>query len=197
MRPICGARDSITKRTSYMLSKLLTPLIGGDTHCGSKEDMVKAIKKLNKGEVDENWIVGRLDVNSLYPSLNVDRCVEVVKEKFYQSELVFVDLEWKEVALYLKYHMTDNEIRTVGLRDYVPTSRFNRRPPLFTRSGSQSNRKIRHSTWRFPSIPPDEIILRKMFCEAVAVIVKRTMRLHDASMEPYTDSQKVVRSVWI
>ena len=69
MRPVCGARDSITKQTSYLLSQLLTPLIGGETHCASKEDMVQQIKLVNAKGVKKEWVVGSLDVDSLYPSL--------------------------------------------------------------------------------------------------------------------------------
>ena len=62
MRPICGAHDSLTKRTSYLLSKLLTPLIDGDTHCASTDELVKEIDILNGKDVKKEWVVGSLDV---------------------------------------------------------------------------------------------------------------------------------------
>ena len=40
----------------------------------------------------------------------VSRCVQVVKEKLNSSDLVFENLQWKEVVLYLRYHLTDEEI---------------------------------------------------------------------------------------
>ena len=147
-------------------------------------------ESFNEEQVDGKWVVGSLDVDSLYPSLDVDRCVEVVKRKLYESDLVFENLRWKEVVLYLRYQLTDGEIGANGFAPFIPTRRFNRRPPLFTRSGSNTNEKIRCSPWRYPSLPPGADMLRKMFCKAISVMVKRTMMLHDFQIDGVLYRQK-------
>ena len=43
-------------------------------------------------------MVGSLDVDSLYPSLDVKQCVNVVKKKLLDSDLVFENLVWKEIT---------------------------------------------------------------------------------------------------
>ena len=180
MRPICGARDSLTKRTSYLLCKILTPLLEGEeTHCSSTDDLIEKFKELNKSEVKEDWKVGSLDVESLYPSLNIEKCVGVIKEKLFGCDMDFENLRWKEIALYLKY----NDETNIEFQQYLPRRRFNRRPPKFTRSGSMNNQKIRHSPWIFPTQTPDERTTKKMFCEAVGIMIEKTMHLHDFQID--------------
>ena len=158
MRPICGAKDSLTKRTSYLLCKIITPLLKGEkTHCDSTDGLIKEFKKVNKRDVKEDWVVGSLDVESLYPSLDIPRCVEVIKRKLEESNLVFENLTWKEISLYLQYNLSEIEIADSNFETFLPTRRFNRRPPKFTRSGSNDNMKIRHQPWIFPQQPPDDV----------------------------------------
>ena len=75
MRPVCGAEDCATKRVSYILSKILSQLIpGNETHCNSTEELIGIFKRVNEGEVEPDWVLGSLDIKSLYPSLNIERC---------------------------------------------------------------------------------------------------------------------------
>ena len=91
VRPVCGAEDCVTKRVSYILCMLLSHLIPEDgTHCWSTDDLLSEFEKVNRNQVvDGEWIVGSLDVNSLYPSLDIDRCARVVSEKLFHSDLKF------------------------------------------------------------------------------------------------------------
>ena len=125
-------------------------------------------------------MIGSLDVESLYPSLNIDRCVEVIKQKLFLSRMEFSNLQWKEIALYLRYNMDEREIQQSAFRDILPSRRYKRRPPLFTRSGSCNIKKIRHQPWIFhQQRDPDRYMVRDMYCEAVGIMIKRTMELHD------------------
>ena len=90
-------------------------------------------------------MVGSLDVDSLYPSLNVERCAEVVRKKLEGSDLRFENLRWKEIVLYLKYNMeyTDEGYKEV-FRNFPRRRNYIGRPPQFTASGSQSKKTVRH-----------------------------------------------------
>ena len=55
------------------------------------------LKLLMKEMLNQN---GSLDVAALYPSLNIPTCAKVISDKLFHSELVFIDLNWKEIALY-------------------------------------------------------------------------------------------------
>ena len=118
VRPVCGARDCVTKRVSYILSSVLAVLVNGEsTHCWSTDDMIDEIKRVNEsGRIDEKCVMGSLDVDALYPSLDIEKCVSVIVDKLNESDLVFENVDWKEVGLYLRYHMNDEEIRMEGLR---------------------------------------------------------------------------------
>ena len=183
MRPVCGARDSLTKRTSYILCKILTPLIEGETHCNATTDLKKCVNEVNKNEVNESWVVGSLDVDSLYPSLDIPKCVDVVKRRLMQSNIQFEKLQWKEIAMYLRFNMPLAEAESSNFAVYLPTRRFRRRPPLFTRSGSMLNPKVRHQPWIYPKEEPSGNVLREMICEAIGIMIKMTMKNHDYSLD--------------
>ena len=51
------------------------------------------------------------------------------------------------------------------------------------RSGSNNDAKIRHQPWVYPQRMPDEEMLRKMFCEAIGIMIERTMGMHDFQMD--------------
>ena len=175
----------------------MTPLIGGETHRNATRDLKNEFKKVIDVVVKETAVVGSLDVDSLYPSLDIDRCVSVVKKRLIDSGLQFKNLQWKEIALYLRYNMTEDEIEESGFAEYLPRRRYHRRPPLFVRSGSVNNTKIRHQPWIHTQMGPDDGVMREMFCEAIRIMIKRTMHLHDYSfMETFT-VKKVARLEWI
>ena len=109
--------------------------------------------------------------------------MEVVKKKLEESPLVFENLQWNEIALYLRYNMELDDVAGCGFSNHLPTRKYDRRPPIFTRSGTSGDKKIRHQPWIYKQEPPDETMERKMFCAAVAVMIKRTMRLHDFKID--------------
>ena len=186
VRPVCGAEDCVTKRVSYILCLLLSHLIPEDgTHCWSTDDLLAEFERVNSSQVvDGEWIVGSLDVDSLYPSLDIDRCARVVSEKLFDSDLKFEKLVWKEIALYLKFHLSDEEIALEGLDRICPRARSNRGGrPTFVASGSDIRLDVRHGPWVFRRRSPSKAVVRKMFCIAVRVMIIKTMSLHDFQLD--------------
>ena len=79
--------------------------------------MLQEIERLNQsGKLNRNCMVGSLDVESLYPSLDITRCAKVVSRKLYESDLKFTDLNWKEIALYLVFHLSEEELQEEQIR---------------------------------------------------------------------------------
>ena len=146
LRPVCGAKDCLTKRTSYMLCQILYKIIPeGGTHCVSTDDLLAEFEKVNKDrDAEEHWVVGSLDVVSLYPSLNIPRCARVVRDALFESNLEFRNLQWKEIALYFRYHLDQRDIMTEGLGWICPRRRHDRRPPMFVSSGSDRGKNKRY-----------------------------------------------------
>ena len=179
MRPVCGAEDCLTSRTSYILSRILAGLGQKETTIQSTEELLKVFENVNIGDVGGRWAVGSLDVRSLYPSLDIPVCARIVGEELYKSRLDFVGLDGREIALYIRYHMTDDELRSRGVLKLCPTRKHGGRPPLFVNSGSESKKKKRHGPWTFPRKTPGKLSTRKMFSVAIEIMVARTIALHD------------------
>ena len=186
VRPVCGAEDCVTKRVSYILCMLLSHLIPENgTHCWSTDDLLSEFERVNSNQVvDKEWIVGSLDVDSLYPSLDIDRCARVVSEKLFHSDLKFEKLVWKEIALYLRFHLTDEQIAAEGLDRICPQARSSMgRPPTFVASGSDLNLDVRYGPWVFRRRSPSRAVVRRMFCSAVRLMIVKTMSLHDFQLD--------------
>ena len=96
------------------------------------------------------------------------------------SEFEVTGLNWIEIALYLKYHLTDEEIKQNQIEEYCPTRLSNRgRPPTFTASGSDTDIDKRLGPWVYKNTTPSENEKKKMFCMAVRIMIEKTMSLHD------------------
>ena len=182
IRPVCGAKDCVTKRTSYILCLLLGQIISENaTNCLSTNELLTEFERLNRDvNVQKEWVVGSLDVDALYPSLDIKRCAEVVSQQLFKSDLVLNGLKWKEIALYLKFHLKEECIKEKGISQYCPKRKHRvGKPPLFTASGSKREEVDRFGPWIFPDIAPDAYMTRKLFCWAIEIMVVKTMEMHD------------------
>ena len=189
-RPLCGATDCLTRRTSFLLSKLLVDIIPPDvTQCNATEELIQETEQLNKRTVDKNWIVCSLDVEALYPSLDIKECARVIEERMLQSNFEVEGLRWTEISLYLKYHLSDEEIQELQLSDYCPirTTKFGR-PPTFVASGSDPDIDKRLGPWEYKNITPTDEEKKRMFCLAIKIMIEKTMSLHD-----YVFNGKIIR----
>ena len=81
--------------------------------------------------------------------------------------------------LYLRYMLDDDMIRSKGLWRFCPKRRcMVGRPPTFTSSGSVTDREERFKSWKFRKVKPCVDIIRKMFCEAIRILVRETISNH-------------------
>ena len=119
--------------------------------------------------------MGSLDVDVLYPPWDVERCAEMVAGKLLESNLVITSLVWKEIALYLRYHMIEKELEREGFGDYCPSRRHTQGKPTFRASGSDASIQVRFQPWIFCRSKPGMYIVRRMFCAAVKLRVVKTM----------------------
>ena len=135
--------------------------------------------------------MGNLDVDALYPSLDIERCSEVVSNKHLESEITFERLDWKEIALYLRYHMDEDEIQREGYGVVCPVRRSNLgRPPIFTTSGSSKDDSKRLDPWVFGKRPPSRRKIRRMFCYAIRLMMRETMKSHDFQFNGHVYRQR-------
>ena len=183
-RPVCGCEDCATKRLSYLLCKVLKPLVPeSDTHCNSTQNLLADIDEISDDEdynMTEELVIGSLDIEALYPSLDIDVCAFLANKRLYESGIEFGDLQWEEMMLYLRFMLTDEQLQDKGLFEHTPTRRTQRgRPPQFNASGSEPDTNTRRHPWKFEGCTrPDDDKKRKMWCVAVETLVVKTMRNH-------------------
>ena len=180
-RGVCGARDCLTMRLSHVLSMILKELVPhNDTHCDSTEDLLAEIETLNNtAEVNPRWKVGSLDIEALYPSLDISKCAEIITKELYEGEITIKNIEWKEVMLYLRYMWDDNKLRSKDLWEYTPMRRNARgRLPTFISSGSDLRKEERFKSWIFSEVEPDDGTKKWMFALAIGVLVYETITNH-------------------
>ena len=139
-------------------------------------------------------MVGSLDVMSLYPSLGIEISAIVVARAMMESDVVFKNLQWREIALYLRYNMDQDALDREELADICPQRRYDRRPHVFECSGSNLNKAVRYEPWIFPEAVANETGIKKMFCVAVGIMV-RTMALHDFVIDGRVFRQEKGRSI--
>lgn len=160
---------------------------------------MREFEKVNTDrDADDRWVVGSLDVDSLYPSLDVEVCSLVVAKELMESDVVLDNLCWREIALYLQYQIDLEtldcwtallEVEDVG--EWCPQRRNARgRPPTFEASGSSTVKETRFEPWVFPEGSPGDSVVRTMFSIAVGVMVRRTMELHDFCIDGRIFRQK-------
>ena len=144
---------------------------------------------MNKGTIRNEWIVCRLDVDALYPSLDIEECTRVIEERLLKADFEIKGLQWTEIALYLKYHLTEEEIESLQIKDYCPV-RVSKtgRPPTFVASGSETDIDKRLGPWEYKNIEPPDQVKKKMFCRAIKIMIVKTMNLHD-----YVFDGKIIR----
>ena len=182
VRPVCGAEDCVTKRTSYLLCLIGENLLDNEpTHCDSTINLLEEIDKLNKsGQVNKELIIGSLDVNALYPSLDIKTCAKVFRDKLFESKMSFPGLSWKDCGLYLRFHMDEEDLIREGVVEYCPRRRtLVGHPPEFQASGVSDDESKKFGPWIFPTVPPNDEITRLLFCLAIECMIQVTMSLHD------------------
>ena len=140
-RPVCGGDVSYNKRLSHLISTLLTDVYKDEeTVCSSTEELLAEVEKLNLVGINESDIVGSMDVEALYPSLDIDFTIEKVCELITNSTIEFEGLNYKELSLYLSFMRTEEELQQMELDDVCPKRRHKRGPkPKITGCGIQEN----------------------------------------------------------
>ena len=89
-------------------------------------------------------------------------------------------MDYDELGLYLSLNRNDDELRRIGLYNVCPKRRRDRGPrPRLTCCGMKENRNERHEPWEFPNLQStSEETKRKMFVEAMRIVLKALMETH-------------------
>ena len=180
-RPVCGGDVSYNKRLSHLISMLLKDVYMGEkTVCASTEELLAEVRRLNEEGVEGEDIVGSMDVEALYPSLDVDFTVDCVCELFLSSDVDIEGIDYKELSLYLSLNKDDQQLRDIGMHQYCPKRRSNRgRRPNITGCGTTESDEDCHQPWVFPDISGISCRTKKlMIAEALRIVLLTVLRSH-------------------
>ena len=64
------------------------------------------------------------DVESLYPSLDREAAIDIVKKLVYESDVKWSDVDWMEATRYIALNWTRDQCRLSNLRRVLPVRRF-------------------------------------------------------------------------
>ena len=180
-RPVCGGDVSYNKRLSNIISTILTDVyVEEPTVCSSTEELLAEVKRVNEQGLDEMDIIGSMDVEALYPSLDINFTIDKVCELLHESTVTIEGVDYKELALYLSLNYSDEQLQQLGLDNVCPKRRSNRgQRPIMTGCGMESNANGRHQPWIFPDLSEiTEETKRKMLVEAMRIVLKTLMETH-------------------
>ncbi|KAL9970203.1 hypothetical protein ACROYT_G022537 [Oculina patagonica] len=180
VRPVCGAVTTYNRKLSHLISFILAEVWKeAESVCLNTEEMLAGFKQLNDSHVTEDIVVGSADVKALYPSLDIAFTVEKVCKVFHKSSVQVVGVNDEELGLYLALNKTEADLRDMGLLQFCPRRKTNRGgPPTITGCALDENKTKRYKPWLPPAEEPDEVTIRKMFTEAMKVVLLFIMENH-------------------
>lgn len=73
-------------RLSQFISEILAPLVkDASTTCESTEDLLASFQECNRSYDLEGCVIGSMDVEALYPSLEVDFAAKICGDKIRET----------------------------------------------------------------------------------------------------------------
>jgi hypothetical protein len=202
VRPICRASESPNGILSDLISDYLAILAdeladvnGSEVRsteevCAMLEDVNVKIRqdkqtRKDRGEnIDDvesiTNVIGSMDVKALYPSIDIERSVDIIKQVILDSNFE-VELDSVEMGLHIASTNTQEEIDSYRLTDVCHRRRFKTgtRPGMTSKSitGSKKERAECNS-WISPVREPTAAELRLMLSIIVGHAVREVMNNH-------------------
>ena len=193
VRPVCGASAAFNSKFSHLISSLLKHVWKEcDTACENTEEILAEIRDLNQQGIENDAVVGSLDVKALYPSLDVEFTAEIVAKEFRESQFEVEGVDYKELGLYLAICKTEQDLEKLGLSQFCPRrkSKYGR-PPVITGKATTSGKdEERYGPWNLPAKEPNETDKKRMLSEALRVAIEYIMKNHIYKFNDTTKKQK-------
>ena len=125
-------------------------------------------------------MVGSMDVEALYPSIDIDFSVDICGDLLLESDITFEKVDYKEVGLFLSLTMTKEDRVKRNIDHFCPTkSKPKGRKPTLTASGTSNKEEDRWNPWEPASANPITTLDKsKMVVAALVSSIKYTMKNH-------------------
>ena len=180
MRPLCDVSDAFSHKLSHLICLLLKEVSDDSTTiCSSSEDLIASVENLNTSNVlNDESVIGSMDVKSMYPSLDIPTVIDIVTEEFYHSKVTLANVEYEELGLYLSLNRTVEYINSVQLTEVCPKRKKKKRPPRMTGSGSLPTKRGRFHPWIRRNRDPDEGECRILLKEGIKIALEVILNNH-------------------
>ena len=153
-RPIVGAARGLTTPLGEQLSDILEPVAKGRDviwESQSTEEVLRKIKEANEAlerEKVKDIMVGSLDVEALYPSIDQVEGPRLVAEEVRRSKVQFENINYHIAAVYLGSTMSTERQTKEGVRDLIPKRKIRtkrgRKPTVHSKElGGPKARKMK------------------------------------------------------
>ena len=161
-RAVVGANQGITASMSNIVSEMLEPLadsLPDKMEIISTEDGLSRINDCND-KLAAEWtpedIIGLIgaDVKAMFASMSAKQTARVVRDVFLESDLELKGINYQSAAMYVRYGMTDAEIRSLGLTRIVPVRRYTggRAPGFKSKEAGHKEPEKDGDKWVFPNV---------------------------------------------
>ena len=151
-----------------------------ETECENTEDLISILDEVNQEGLDDGYIIGSMDVKSLYPSLDIKHTIQIVCEMFEASNTDISGIDFEEIVFYIATTMDQEEIDRLGIADICPKrkSRIGRRPKI-TGCGTVDDKKKRYAPYIMPDVMQlSDVMRRKLIAIAMQIALTFVMRNH-------------------
>ena len=125
-RPICSVTIGPLVRSAEVLSLIINSALNCDMteeECRSSEEMQRAIMDANsriKEEKMTNIMVFSMNVDALFPSMNLEDVLDTIRELFLDTDLQVKVEDDKLLAQYLTVLVSKEELAERGLAGVIP-----------------------------------------------------------------------------
>ena len=132
-RPYVNGNIGPIAKCSNIMSVLLVNYVEnikenlGFRHSKSTEELIAKFVDYNM-KVDENpnvttsnKLIASMDIKALFPSLRTQDCANLVRDAVNKSEIVIKDIDMKEICIFLRKHLTNEQILKCNICEFIPT----------------------------------------------------------------------------
>jgi hypothetical protein len=204
-RPVCRSSNSPNGVLGDIVSDYLEILANekaneNGTEVRSTEEMCAKLVEVNKkiraekrarggrSEDDEDEVdkvIGSMDVAALYPSINIERSMEIIEKNIIESKLK-VDVSVNDMDMHIVSTHSQKQIDEKGLGEVCSRRRSNRgvRPGITgaMMTGTEKEREECQS-WEPPVREPNDVEKKKMLAMVICQSASFVMKNHVYSTE--------------
>ena len=182
-RPVCGADKGLNTQLSQVLAQVVAAIAMDmdekkDAVCRSTEEMIVDIESVNERTDLNNLVIFSTDFEAYYPNFDIEEVAKVAKEEFINGDLD-INVDEKELALYLAVTKERSELESLGLGQVTHTRLYTRgRKPGITTEEILERGSNTKSKFRDPERQPTEDEIRMMFGVALENLINTAMSNH-------------------